>query len=249
MWAYCRITLLIKRGRMLSAAKKEGVGNKIDISDVYYLAHNIRNMQRRYKMNTKRSGWILGLLLIALTLSSCATMVAQADDGWETYTNETHGYSLSYPGGCTVGPLPAHCKASPPEERPDECMCFLNAETPDQLMLQTFIGEKDSLTLATFLIFQGATPEFSPPADAELIPWMEEHFSNRYEELPKEPNIDIGGIPAARIHTPGSPGAYAYDEVYFIKDTALYMISMVDVENEHNRELYGKILGSIEILK
>ncbi|MCJ7624349.1 MAG: hypothetical protein MUO76_12670, partial [Anaerolineaceae bacterium] len=100
-----------------------------------------------------------------------------------------------------------------------------------------------------FFILQGATPEFSPPADADLTPWLEEHFSNRYDELPKEPNMEIGGIPAARIHTPGSPGAYAYDEIYFIKDAALYMISMIDVDNEQNRELYDNILQSIAFLE
>jgi len=136
---------------------------------------------------------------------------------WKTYTNERYGYSLRYPPDCTFGPMPGHCKQKPPEERPPECLCFLNAEDPDQVGLQAFTGKKDGLTLASFGVYRLA---HDPLPGTDLMEYIIEYFRERihYEEIPDEPNAMVGGLPAVRFYTPQSPQAFSQEEIYFIKD-------------------------------
>ncbi|MCK5318894.1 MAG: hypothetical protein KAJ55_13350, partial [Anaerolineales bacterium] len=58
---------------------------------------------------------------------------SDATEGWKTYSNDEHGYSFAYPSDCYFGPMPADCKQKPPEERRQECLCFLNGENPDEV--------------------------------------------------------------------------------------------------------------------
>ena len=166
-----------------------------------------------------------------------------AEIDWKTYTNERYGYSLRYAPDCTFGPMPGHCKEKPPEERPPECLCFLNAEDPDQVFLQAFTGERDNLKLATFSVSRLA---FDPPPGTDLIEYVGEKFPH-YEEIPNEPNAKVGGIPAVMLYTPPSPQAFSMEEIYFIKDDKLFRIFMNDVDEKANRELYDRISSALDI--
>jgi len=161
---------------------------------------------------------------------------------WKTYTNERYGYSLQYPPDCTFGPMPQGCKQKPPEQRPPECLCFLNAEDPDRVGLQADTGEKDDLTLATFSVSRLA---FDPPPVADLIEYIRER--RPYGEIPNEPNLKVGGIPAVRFYTPRSPQAFSQEEIYFIKDDKALKIHMIDVDDKNNRELYDRISSALSI--
>ena len=163
-------------------------------------------------------------------------------EGWKTYTSE-HGYSLRYPPDCTFGPMPGHCKEKPPEERPPECLCFLNAEDPDRVHLQAFTGEKEDLKGAAFAVDRTV---FRPPPGTELIEYVREKYPH-FEEIPNEPNAKVGGIPAVRLYTPRSPMAPSCEEIFFIKDDKFFRILMLDVDEEVNRELYDGISSSLEI--
>jgi hypothetical protein len=170
--------------------------------------------------------------------------VAEDDTSdWKTYTNEEHGYSLRYPPDCTFGPMPAGCKQKPPEERPLECLCFLNAEDPDRVFLQAFTGENDSLKLAGFSVARLA---LDPPPGMGVIAYMREKFPH-YEEIPDEPNMEVGGLPAVGLYAPASPMAYSYAEIYLIKDDKLLLIHMQDVDEQANSELYGRISSTLDI--
>ncbi len=164
---------------------------------------------------------------------------------WNSYKNEKYGYSLKYPIDCSYGPLAGSCKQSPPEERPLECRCFLNGEDPDVVGMQAFIGTKSDLTLATISISHHSTDVYNPPADVELIDWLKEKFS--YLDIPDEINMELDEVPAVKVYTPQSPGAYSQENIYFIKDNKLFDIYMVDVDNEDNRELYDKIIKSFKV--
>ncbi|XOB41836.1 MAG: hypothetical protein ACKKMS_00330 [Candidatus Nealsonbacteria bacterium] len=166
---------------------------------------------------------------------------------WNNYTNEKYGYSLKYPENCLFGPLPGYCKQSPPEERPRECLCYFNAENPDEVSLGTFTGTKSDLTGASFVVFHSVYVDYySPPAGTDLVSWVKENYSY-YEDIPDEINTEIDGIPAVKVYTPKSPMAWSQEDIYFIKNDKVFSISMLDVDNQDNRALYDKILSTFKV--
>jgi hypothetical protein len=45
--------------------------------------------------------------------------------------------------------MPANCKGNPPEERPPECLCFLDTENPNEVFMQALIaGEGEGFLMA-----------------------------------------------------------------------------------------------------
>ena len=175
-------------------------------------------------------------------------MTIDVTANWNNYTNEKYGYSLKYPTDCLYGPLPGYCKQSPPEERPRECLCYFNAENPNDVSLGTFTGTKSDLTGASFGVFHSVfVDSYSPPADANLVNWLKEKFS--YQEIPDEINMEIDEIPAVRVYTPQSPMAFSQEDIYFIKDDKLFKISMLDVDNGDNKALYSQIISTFEFIK
>jgi hypothetical protein len=196
-------------------------------------------------MNTKRSTFTLVLLLTVLVVSGCQVATGEQARGWIRYDNQKYGYNLHYPSDCAFGALPASCKEKPPEERAQECMCFINGENPDEVLLQKFQGEGDQQTLASFTVTHYDTPVYNPPPGTDLVEWMNANFSEMFEKLPNETNAEIDEIPAVRIYSPASPMALSYEEIYLIHDDILFRIHMLDVDDEDNRELYDFILPSI----
>jgi hypothetical protein len=172
-------------------------------------------------------------------------MGSKANVDVNEYKNEVFGYSFQYPTTCTFGPMPKYCKQSPPEERPQECLCFLDAENPKQVFMQAFLGDPErGLSLATFSISSYDSPMYSPLEGVELVSWLEENFPKGSVDLPEEPNAEIGGLPAVELYSSGSPMAPSTREIYFIKDGRLVQVSMLDVEIEENMALYDLILSS-----
>ena len=174
----------------------------------------------------------------------CGKIAETAD--WNSYTNEKYRYSFKYPKSCFYGPLPGHCKQSPPEERLEECLCFLNAEDLDQVSLGTFTGEKSILSGASFMVSHRSTDVYNPPNDTDLIEWLKEKFITL--DIPNETNIEIDGVLGVKVYIPQSPMAFSSEEIFFIKDNKLFNINMIDVDNENNRELYDKILSTFKFL-
>ena len=173
------------------------------------------------------------------------TEISDETADWQVYNNEKYGYSFKYPENCLYGPLPGYCKQKPPEERPQECRCYLNGENSDSVSLGTFTGTKSDLTGASFSVSHSSADPYNPPADADLIKWLKEKFS--YQEIPDKINTEIGGVPAAKVYTPRSPMAFSQENIYFIKNNKLFNIYILDVDNKDNRELYDKILATFSI--
>ncbi len=171
---------------------------------------------------------------------------------WNNYENEKYGYSFKYPKPCLYGGLPGYCKQSPLEERPRECFCYFNAEDPNSVSLGTYTGTKSDLTGAAFVVFHSIyVDHYSPPAGTDLVNWVKENYAY-YEDIPDEINMEIDGIPALKVYTPKSPMAWSQEDIYFIRNDKVFKISMLDVDNKDNKELYTKMLFTfrfIEILE
>ncbi len=168
------------------------------------------------------------------------TEIEYATEDWQIYESEKHGYSFKYPTDCLYGPLPGYCKLKPPEERPRGCRCFLDGTNLDSILMQTFTGTKSNLTLAEISVSHHFTDFYNPPAGTDIIQWVKEKFP--HQDVPDEINMEIDGIPAVKVYTPLTPGAFPQENIYFIKNDKLFKISMLDVDNEDNKTLYSQIL-------
>ena len=187
----------------------------------------------------------IGLVLIlgGLFASGCGGTPDTPED-WKTYSNDEHGYSFAYPADCFYGPMPADCKQKPPAERRQECLCFLNGENPEEVFMQAFLGETDQLSLATVSVSHYDTPVYHPPAGTELTDWVKVQFAELFAEIPDGLNMGISGVPAAKLISPQSPMAPSFEEIYFIHNDVLLRVSMLDVNNEDNKELYERVLAT-----
>ena len=195
------------------------------------------------KLCTINFMFIIGVVVI----SSCSGASGKTTDDWNTYKNDKYGYSFMYPTDCYYGPMPSDCKEKPPEERRAECLCFVNAENPDDVHMQAFLGDGDQLTLASFSISHLDSPVFNLPQGTELVSWIKEIYSDMFEDIPDEPNMDISGIPAVKILSPQSPMAPSFEEIYYIQNDILFRINMLGVDNEDNKELYDQILSTFSL--
>ena len=166
---------------------------------------------------------------------------------WPEYVNTDLGYSFKYPVGCFFGPLGVGCKQNPPEERPPECLCFLDAEDPYVVGMQSFLGDPaEGFIMVSFYVMHLDTEAFNPPAGEDWIKWLKESRSYLSEDMPDEANLTFGGLPAVRIYTPGGGGGSSADYIFVVKDGKLIEISMINVEVEEQREFYELILATFQ---
>lgn len=189
------------------------------------------------------------VLFIALgMLTSVGTFVvlqSKAPHGVNEYHNEKYGYSFQYPATCTFGPMPGECKQNPWGERPEDCLCFLNAEDQNTVVLQSLQSSNgQDHTLASIKITHYESPAFNPPPDVELILWLKNNFSGIYSAIPGEPNTTLGGVPAVELIIEPSPSYSSYSEVFALKDGNLFAVGMLAPTNEANQMLYDQILSS-----
>jgi hypothetical protein len=140
--------------------------------------------------------------------------------------------------------MPADCKQKPPAKRRQECLCFLNGENTDEVFMQVFLGETDQLSLAMVSVSHYDTPVYHPPAGTELTDWVKVQFAELFAEIPDGLNMEISGVPAVKLISPQSPMAPSFEEIYFIHNDVLLRISMLDVNNEDNKELYERVLAT-----
>jgi hypothetical protein len=186
---------------------------------------------------------VCGIMII----SGCSETPAESTLDWNIYKNEKYGYSFKYPKDCFYGPMPSDCKEKPPEERRAECLCFLDAENPDNVFMQAFLGDGEELSLATFTVSHLDSGVFNPPPGTNLASWINENYSEMFEDIPEDPNMDIGGVPAVRLYSPPSPMAPSYEDIWFFQNDILFQIKTLDVDIQSNRELYDQILSTLRL--
>ena len=192
-----------------------------------------------------RPSILIAVLCVVATIGAFWVTRPKAAPQLNEYRNEELGYSFHYPATCTFGPMPGACKQTPPEEMPEECLCFLNAEDPNHVFLQTFQDAEDSnLVLSSFTITHTESPAFNPPPNVELATWLKANFSEMYTNIPETPNTTLGGKPVIAIRVPPTPSIYSHEDIFFIKDSKLFLITMLNVDNARNKALYDQILST-----
>lgn len=190
---------------------------------------------------------ITALILVACTIAGETGVGSQAS---KTIINDQFGYAFEVPEACHEGPMPADCKQSPPEERPEECLCFVDGTDPQFVAFQkfTFTGEKTSL--ASIDILSPDTQAFLPDEGADLVSFIQQTRSYMdLDDLPAEPNMELDGLPAVSLLIPGTQGGAAAQKVFFIKDDRLFEITMGSNLDENNAQLYEDFLATFSILE
>ena len=139
----------------------------------------------------KRLLFLIMVFAIPISIGAFRVIQPKAASNLIEYHNDEIGYSFQYPASCTFGPMPGECKQNPPEEMPQECLCFLNAEDPNNVFLQTFQDDGHSLTLSSLTIAHSEAPAFNPPPEIELVSWLKDNFSEMYNEIPEKPNATL----------------------------------------------------------
>jgi hypothetical protein len=184
---------------------------------------------------------------VALEPEMNESAIPESTVDWNIYQNEKHGYTFSYPADCYFGQMPKDCKEKPPEERRSACLCFLDSTNPDRVVLQTFLGKGDKLSLAQFIVSHSDSPVFNPPQGTDLASWININFSEMFEDIPDEPNIDLNGIPAVRVYYPRSSQSPGVENIYFFYNDILFEIQLLAVDNEDNVELYDQMLSTFKL--
>jgi hypothetical protein len=187
--------------------------------------------------------FILSLITTVILISSCSATAADPSRVWPTYENQPYGYSFKYPPDCTYGPLPANCKSAPPEEQQHECLCFLNPEDPDRVVMQTIQPAGDQLVMAEFSVAHLSTPAVNLPDETGLTNWLAENFPDKWEHAEAR-QIELDENPAVSVLSPQSDMAPALQEIYFIHHNGLFQISLLNPNVEINNTLYESILTS-----
>ena len=168
----------------------------------------------------------------------------------KTITVEEFGYAFKVPEACFEGPMPGDCKQYPPEERREECLCFVDTNNPQMVTYQKFDFSSGNTNMGSISILTPDTPAFSPGENADLVTFLQQEWGwMGTENFPDAPNMDLDGVPAVSILIPQIQGGAASQEIFFIKDDRLFNISMVSNLEPVNAQLYEDFLDTFVIEK
>jgi hypothetical protein len=166
--------------------------------------------------------FILSSLAIIEVESSGDEAVASAAEyeysGWQTYTNETVGYTLMAPGQADVMGADR-----------DQAVEFVGPIVGDDHWPWFMVQHFDSAF-------------FRPPAGTSVGQWIAD--SNiPYKDEAQE--MILGGLPAVRLQVAPSQQAYGMDEYYVIAGDQLFKITILHTGGLQDWGLYEQFLASI----
>jgi len=165
----------------------------------------------------------LGLAGVVFALGLLAAACGGGDEyeGWKTYTNEIHGYTLKYPGDCTGG------KDAEPDPQAQTGQQFSGPLVDNERWPCLQVSHHDS-------------EFYHPPAGTDVEQYIIDS-GMPYDEIDTE--FEVAGLPTVHVVEKGSPQAYDSDSYYFIKDDQLFQIQILHCGKE-DWELYNKFLES-----
>jgi putative hemolysin len=138
-------------------------------------------------------------------------------EGWKPYINAEFGYALWYPGDCQVM-----------GDNLNESVQFIGPLVEDEhwpVLTVSHLGNDIH----------------RPSADVDVETWLND-LGMSYDDM-----VEIAGLPAAHDRYEAGPGAYSFDEYYFIKDGQLFRINILHAGQE-DWELYNKFLQGLTFL-
>lgn len=138
--------------------------------------------------------------------------------GWQSYANETLGYSLMYPGQADIMGADR-----------DKAVDFVGPVVGDDHWPWFMVQHFDS-------------DFFRPPAGTDVRQWIDDS-DIPYKAEARE--TTIGGLPAVQWHVEASPQAYGMDEYYVIDGDQLYKITILHAGGLEDWTLYDQFLQSI----
>jgi putative hemolysin len=120
------------------------------------------------------------------------------NQGWMVYTNDSLGYSFEYPAGAQI-------------------------TTNDDPLKSLYVSGSGMGTESWTIAHPNDREEYRPPADADLVQWLTDHYlmgENR------QPDLQIAGTAAIHFRHEASPQSYAFDQYYFAKNGQLYQVTL-----------------------
>jgi putative hemolysin len=139
-------------------------------------------------------------------------------NGWNTYTNNTLGYSFTYPVDAQV-------------ITNDEPLKSLTISGPS--MGGEFWG----------IAHPADRDEFRPPEGVDLMQWLTDHYLVGEARLPDE---QIAGTTAIHFRHERSPQSPADDKYFFAMNGQLYLVSIGHSNEAEDWELNNRFLQSIQ---
>lgn len=149
---------------------------------------------------------------------------AVASDGWNIYRNDELGYSFHYPANTAV---------------------TMNADPHNSLTISGLLVENENWPQIT-ISHPTDRAEYHPPAGADLLQWLTDHFLLGEERMP---DVQIAGSAAVHLRHERSPQSYAFDRYYFARSGQLYMIVIGHVGEKEDWDVYDQFLQNFQFEK
>jgi hypothetical protein len=152
-----------------------------------------------------------------------ATGISAEDEyvGWKTYTNETIGYTLKYPGNARI----------------------MGA---DLNQLVTFEGPLSENEYWPLLFVDHYNSEFYHPPDGTNVEQWVLDSGTTYDDIGSE--LRIAGLPTLHLIYNESPQAYGSDHYYFIKGEQLFHIQILHADGRQDWDLYQRFVRSFAFI-
>jgi uncharacterized protein len=143
------------------------------------------------------------------------------DSTWQTYTNESIGFSFSYPAGAQMIT----------DDNPVKSLSISGAGMGDEFWSIAHPADRS---------------DYRPPENSDLLQWLNDHYLVGEEQLPSE---QIAGTTAIHFRHAASPQSYAFDQYYFTHAGQLFQITIGHASQTEDWDLDNRFLQSFQFIK
>jgi len=157
-------------------------------------------------------------------------------DEWCDYTNKKYNYFFKVPLDHWVNNLTQTGLGGTNIIEDDFVKIYVNPENQNEYDFFTHITVNHT-----------DTEFFNPPEGTDLIEWLYQEAYTSYfpnHPIPKEPNLEIDGLPAVYIDMP-SPQSGPQTDVHVLKGGKLFQINSMNVGDPEARNFFLEFLAII----